>query len=113
MANEFSGDAGFEWNPKVMETPEPINGKWLREVGFKYHPIRKYYYRNTINDTLLVYSSGADREPKTQWYLCAVADHIDPAAHTDLSAMLTGRATREDVLQVVEICERERKEQPN
>lgn len=94
---------------KVPQTETgQINGKWLREIGFKYHPIRKYYYRSTINDILLVYASGSEQADATQWYLCAVADHIDPAEYSSIAAMLTGRATREDVLQVVEIAERER-----
>jgi hypothetical protein len=49
-----------------------------------------------------VYASGGE------WYLCAVADHVAPSDYHSLAAMLTGRATREDVLRVVEIAERER-----
>lgn len=105
MGNQFSGDAGFEWNPKIPD--DPINGKWLRQIGFKYHPLHKHFYRSTINDTLLVYASGGESDPDVQWYLCAVADHVAPSDYHSLSAMLTGRATREDVLRVVEIAERE------
>ena len=87
------------------ETDE-ITGKWLRQNGFKYHAIRKYYYFNTFNDTLLIHS-----HTDGDWSLSVVADHIDPAEHNKFSAMLTGKATREDVLRVLVICDRERNEE--
>lgn len=89
---------------------QPIDGKWLREIGFTYHALGKYFYMITINDILLVEARDSEKDPDCQWWLSVVAGHVDPADYVDLAGQLTGRATRADVLAVVEICERERNE---
>ena len=89
---------------------QPIDGKWLREIGFTYHAIGKYFYMTTINDILLVEARDSEQDPTCQWWLSVVACPVDHADYVDLAGQLTGRATREDVLAVVEICERERNE---
>jgi len=85
-----------------------ITGQWLRKIGFTYHAIGKYYYMSTINEILLVRSHDSETDPECRWSLSAVAGHIDPADYTDLEATLTGRPTRQDVTDVVRICEKER-----
>ncbi len=82
----------------------PITGQWLRELGFKYHAIGKYFYMTTLNDVLLVEAKDSESDPDVQWFLSVVGGQIDPATYTDLAAMLTGRATRRDVEMIVGMC---------
>ena len=81
-----------------------VDGRWLREIGFTYHAISKYYYMNTFNEVLLVRYHPKEEETESRWSLAAVAGHIDPADYTDLEATLSGRPTRQDILDVIRVC---------
>lgn len=88
----------------------PVDGRWLREIGFTFHAIGRYYYMTTINDVLLVKAMDSELDPHVQWCVSVVAGHLDPREYDSVSAMLTGRATRNDITTIIEICERERDE---
>ena len=79
-----------------METP--ITGEWLREAGWTYHAIGKYFYLLTDHDTLLI------REGPRSWTVSAVAAHIDPQDYVDLEAVLFTDACQEDVMAQVSLC---------
>ena len=96
-----------ESDSATTEHAAPIDGAWLRQIGFTYHAIGRYYYRNTINDIILVEAKESEDEPDVQWWLSRVGGQIDPADYTELAGQLSGRASREDVEAVVDICERE------
>lgn len=75
-----------------------ITGEWLRETGWTYHAIGKYFYLRTSHDTLLIRGSSRN------WQVSAVANHIDPQDYVDLEAVLFTDATRDDVMAQVRLC---------
>lgn len=91
------------WSPmshgsSEVTLPPTITGQWLRETGWKYHAIRKYFYLTTSCDTLLL------KKQPDGWTLQAVGSAVDPREYDDAAATLTDSATRQTVRLIVSMC---------
>lgn len=84
---------------------DPVTGGWLRNIGFTYHAIGKYFYKRTSHATVLIRLTENATLPPSKCDLSVVSSNVSPSDYKDLEGVLFSDASRDIILRILMVME--------